>query len=384
MVRQLLADGLIAGAQLFIFDGQPRPSMPGPCILVLDPGRSARSRCASKLLDLALAARPGRPVLYGGTGNRADPDGRHQHLARVPGGAREPPPGPAGRRHPQGAGGPGAGVSAWSRRPPNCAPTPHSLEAGADRTARVAGAHPPRRTPGHPGPHHQEPDPGDRRPPGRPAGLQRPGGRRVRRAGTPVWRNCWATPSPASARCTRCWTRSAATPRAGPRCTSCNRSRPTRWCGWRWPSAATIPLASQRKLVAELRARARIQADTFRLHQTIVNLVRNAFQATARGRRGGGAHPRRRRSTCSSTSRTPASPSPPRSRPACSSRSSPPRARTAWAWACRCAGPRSRATAAPSPAASRPGEPTRFRIKLPRDRRATPIPSGPERTRGPA
>ena len=43
------------------------------------------------------------------------------------------------------------------------------------------------------------------------------------------------------------------------------------------------PLASQRKLVADLRSKARIEADSFRMHQTIVNLVRNAFQATPDG-----------------------------------------------------------------------------------------------------
>ena len=154
---------------------------------------------------------------------------------------------------------------------------------GAGRAARLAGAHPPRRAPGHPGPHHQEPDPGDRRPPRCPAGLQRPGGRRLQPARLPAWRSCWATPSPASARCTRCWTRSAATPRAGPRCTTSSRSTPTRWSAWRWPSAATIRWPASASWWPSCAPRARIQADTFRLHQTIVNLVRNAFQATPEG-----------------------------------------------------------------------------------------------------
>jgi signal transduction histidine kinase len=68
-VRQLHGEGLISGAQILTFSGDTPPAMHGPGILVLGPA-DLRGRLREKLLDLAHAARPGRPVLYGGTGNR--------------------------------------------------------------------------------------------------------------------------------------------------------------------------------------------------------------------------------------------------------------------------------------------------------------------------
>ena len=69
VVRQLQTEGLISGAQILTFSGDTAPAMYGPGILVLGPN-DLKSRLRGKLLDLAHAARPGRPVLWGGTGNR--------------------------------------------------------------------------------------------------------------------------------------------------------------------------------------------------------------------------------------------------------------------------------------------------------------------------
>jgi signal transduction histidine kinase len=69
VVRQMQSEGLLAGAQLFVFEGSGPPALPGPGILVLTPA-DLRGPLREKLLDLCLAARPGRPVLYGGLGNR--------------------------------------------------------------------------------------------------------------------------------------------------------------------------------------------------------------------------------------------------------------------------------------------------------------------------
>ena len=145
-----------------------------------------------------------------------------------------------------------------------------------------------------------------------------------------------------------------------------SRSRPTRWSGCAVAFSRYDPLASQRKLVAELQVPGPHPGRHLPPAPDHRQPGAQRLPGHARGRRGDRAHHRRRPARHSSTSRTPATPSPPRSRPTCSSRSSPPRATTAWAWACRCAGPPSRATAASSPAAAAPAQPTRFRIRLPR------------------
>ena len=69
VVRRLEEEGLVPGAQIFPFeDGRP-PVFSGPAILVLTP-EDLRGPHRGELLDIASAARPGRPVLYGGTNNR--------------------------------------------------------------------------------------------------------------------------------------------------------------------------------------------------------------------------------------------------------------------------------------------------------------------------
>ncbi len=69
VLKQLLTDGALPGARLFTFDGDKPPELNGPAILVIRPS-DLRGPNRDKLFDLAHAARPGRPVLYGGTGNR--------------------------------------------------------------------------------------------------------------------------------------------------------------------------------------------------------------------------------------------------------------------------------------------------------------------------
>jgi signal transduction histidine kinase len=68
-MKQLLAEGALPGARLFTFDGDRPPTLTGPSIVVLRPP-DLHGPYRDKLLDLAHAARPGRPILYGGTGKR--------------------------------------------------------------------------------------------------------------------------------------------------------------------------------------------------------------------------------------------------------------------------------------------------------------------------
>lgn len=68
-VRLMLTEGQLAGAFIYGFNGGEPPEPSGPGILVLA-ASDLRGRHREKLLDLAHAARPGRPVLYGGTSNR--------------------------------------------------------------------------------------------------------------------------------------------------------------------------------------------------------------------------------------------------------------------------------------------------------------------------
>jgi signal transduction histidine kinase len=69
VLRQLLAEGALPGARLYTFTDDTPPELNGPAILVIRPA-DLRGPHREKLFDLAHAARPGRPVLYGGTGNR--------------------------------------------------------------------------------------------------------------------------------------------------------------------------------------------------------------------------------------------------------------------------------------------------------------------------
>jgi signal transduction histidine kinase len=69
VVKQLITEGALPGARLFTFDEDRPPTLGGPAILVVRPA-DLRGPHRDKLFDLAHAARPGRPVLYGGTGNR--------------------------------------------------------------------------------------------------------------------------------------------------------------------------------------------------------------------------------------------------------------------------------------------------------------------------
>ena len=69
VVRQLHSEGLLAGAQILTFEGSRPPLMHGPGIVLLGPA-DLRGPLREKLLDLTHSARPGRPVLYGGTSNR--------------------------------------------------------------------------------------------------------------------------------------------------------------------------------------------------------------------------------------------------------------------------------------------------------------------------
>jgi signal transduction histidine kinase len=69
IVQNLFAQGLLDGARILPFQGERPPEVFGPAILVLCPADLRGSR-RGPLLDLMHAALPGRPVLYGGTGNR--------------------------------------------------------------------------------------------------------------------------------------------------------------------------------------------------------------------------------------------------------------------------------------------------------------------------
>jgi signal transduction histidine kinase len=69
VIKQLLADGALPGARLYTFENGKAPSLGGPAILVVRPA-DLRGSDRDKLFDLAHSARPGRPILYGGTGNR--------------------------------------------------------------------------------------------------------------------------------------------------------------------------------------------------------------------------------------------------------------------------------------------------------------------------
>jgi signal transduction histidine kinase len=69
LVKALFDRGLLDGANLLRFENQQPPVLSGPAILVLCPG-DLRGPLRGPLLDLMHAARPGRPVLIGGTGDR--------------------------------------------------------------------------------------------------------------------------------------------------------------------------------------------------------------------------------------------------------------------------------------------------------------------------
>jgi signal transduction histidine kinase len=69
IVQNLFAQGLLDGARILPFQGERPPEVFGPAILVLCPA-DLRGTRRGPLLDLMHAALPGRPVLYGGTGNR--------------------------------------------------------------------------------------------------------------------------------------------------------------------------------------------------------------------------------------------------------------------------------------------------------------------------
>jgi signal transduction histidine kinase len=69
IIRELYADGLLPGAKLYPFQNDEPPVISGPAILVLRP-EDLRGPKRGHLLALANAARPARPVLYGGTNNR--------------------------------------------------------------------------------------------------------------------------------------------------------------------------------------------------------------------------------------------------------------------------------------------------------------------------
>ena len=68
-VRRVLREEVLPGAHLHPFVNDQPPVLAGPAILVLSP-QDLRGPNRERLLDLAHAARPGRPILYGGTGDR--------------------------------------------------------------------------------------------------------------------------------------------------------------------------------------------------------------------------------------------------------------------------------------------------------------------------
>jgi signal transduction histidine kinase len=69
VMKQLMSEKALPGARLFNFDGDRPPTLSGPSILVLCPA-DLHGPHRDKLLDLAHLCRPGRPILYGGTGKR--------------------------------------------------------------------------------------------------------------------------------------------------------------------------------------------------------------------------------------------------------------------------------------------------------------------------
>lgn len=69
IVQRLVSEGLLVGARVLPFAADRPPELVGPAILVLCPG-DLRGRDRGRLLDLMHAALPGRPVLYGGTNDR--------------------------------------------------------------------------------------------------------------------------------------------------------------------------------------------------------------------------------------------------------------------------------------------------------------------------
>ena len=69
IIQRLLEQGLLNGARVLTFEGDRPPEIFGPAILVLCP-TDLRGPRRGALLDLMHAALPGRPVLYGGAGDR--------------------------------------------------------------------------------------------------------------------------------------------------------------------------------------------------------------------------------------------------------------------------------------------------------------------------
>jgi signal transduction histidine kinase len=69
VIKQLMGDGSLPGARLLTFEGDRPPNLVGPAVLVVRPA-DLRGPHRDKLFDLAHASKPGRPILYGGTGNR--------------------------------------------------------------------------------------------------------------------------------------------------------------------------------------------------------------------------------------------------------------------------------------------------------------------------
>jgi signal transduction histidine kinase len=280
LVRQMLDQDLIAGAQLFVFEQDRAPVMPGPNILVLTPS-DLRGPHRDKLMDLALASRPGRPVLYGGMGNRqtlldaintwrvfrvvpesprpvmlADAIRKAQETLELEVGLEHAAAELRGdttrleevlaelrdsqerTRHAE-------RLATLGRITKSLIPVISShLDALQDFNALVA------------------------------AGASRRDARLEELLG-------YAFTGIRSLHAMLDEIRSYAESRS-----EVYHKQPVEADEMVRLAVAFSrydPLASQRKLVADLRSRARIQADTFRLHQTIVNLVRNAFQATPEG-----------------------------------------------------------------------------------------------------
>jgi signal transduction histidine kinase len=69
MVRKLLQEDLLPGARVLGFEGDRPPAILGPAILLLAP-EDLVGRHRARLLELARTALPGRPVLYGSTKSR--------------------------------------------------------------------------------------------------------------------------------------------------------------------------------------------------------------------------------------------------------------------------------------------------------------------------
>jgi signal transduction histidine kinase len=279
LVRQLLDEDLIAGAQLFVFEDNRPPVLPGPTILVLTPS-DLRGPLREKLLDLVLACRPGRPVLYGGMNNRqtlldaintwrvfriipesprpvmlADAIRKAQEALELEVGLEQAAAelrsdtgklelALAELRDSQERTRHAERLATLGRITKSLIPVISShLDALQDFNALVAAAN-----------------------------------RRDSRLAELLG---YAFTGIRSLHAMLDEIRSYAESRS-----EVYHKQPVEADEMVRLAVAFSrydPLASQRKLVAELRARARIQADTFRLHQTIVNLVRNAFQATPDG-----------------------------------------------------------------------------------------------------